>query len=35
MKRFFLLAVMALSFVGVGLKPIGPIPECDPCPWVR
>jgi hypothetical protein len=36
MKRLLLLAMLALSFLGAASTNIvAPLPECDPCPWVR
>jgi hypothetical protein len=37
MKRLLMLALLALSFMGAAQTGtnIAPIPECDPCPWVR
>jgi hypothetical protein len=37
MKRLLLLAMLALSFLGAASTSniVAPLPECDPCPWVR
>jgi hypothetical protein len=35
MKRLLLLALMALAFSSAVVRADGPLPECDPCPWVR
>ncbi len=36
MKKFMLLALLALSYLAAQpLKHNNPIPECDPCPFVR
>jgi hypothetical protein len=36
MKKLVLLALIAFSFLAA--RPVrvdNPIPQCDPCPWVR
>lgn len=35
MKKLVLLALFALSFLASTSRAIGPLPTCDPCPWVR
>jgi len=36
MKKMMLLAVIAIAFLATARTRIGgPLPECDPCPWVR
>lgn len=37
MKRLLLLAMLALSFLGAAGSSniVAPMPECDPCPFVR
>jgi hypothetical protein len=37
MKRLVVLAVMALAFLATGAKnrAENPMPQCDPCPFVR
>jgi len=35
MKRFFLMALMALAFSTAVIRADAPLPECNPCPWVR
>jgi hypothetical protein len=37
MKKLILLALAAFAFVAAAQtgKIQGPLPECDPCPWVR
>ncbi len=35
MKKLVLLALMAMAFVAGVTRADGPLPECDPCPWVR
>jgi len=35
MKKLVLLAVLALSFLAAKPKSDIPLPQCDPCPWVR
>ena len=37
MKRLLMLAILAISFLGAAhtSNVSTPLPECDPCPWVR
>jgi hypothetical protein len=38
MKKLVLVAMMAMAFLAsarTGSRIGGPLPECDPCPWVR
>jgi len=36
MKKFVLLALLALSFLAIHTPAAdNPLPECDPCPFVR
>jgi hypothetical protein len=36
MKKLVILAALALSlFAGVSSQEDNPLPECQPCPWVR
>jgi hypothetical protein len=35
MKKLFLMAVMALAFSSTVIRADVPLPECNPCPWVR
>jgi hypothetical protein len=35
MKRLLILAILAVSFLGVANTSMAPLPECNPCPWVR
>jgi hypothetical protein len=36
MKKLIILAVFALSmFASTNYQSSDPVPECNPCPWVR
>jgi len=35
MKKLLVLALLALGFSMTAIRADVPLPECNPCPWVR
>jgi len=35
MKKLLLLALLAVAFSSTVVRADFPLPECNPCPWVR
>jgi hypothetical protein len=35
MKKLLLLAMIAMSFLAASPRKAGPVPTCNPCPFVR